>query len=485
MKKLIKQLASESAIYGLSGILTKLINVFLVPLYTRILLPADYGVLNLVNTTFYFVSIFVIFALDNSVARWFYDSDNEIEKKKPVASWFWFQSSVACLVCLIFIASSSPLSKLIINKDLPPLMIIPAISIITSVLPTIIWNWLRLQRRPWLTVGLSSANILLTIALNVLFTLVLRMGVKGILLASLVSNGVYSVVAVILMKDWLSFKYFSPAVLRDMLRYALPLLPTSLAFWVLNSSSAYVLNAFWTKDEVGLFSIGSSIASAVSMIIGAFQMAWGPFAFSIMNKPEAKGVYATVLTLYTVVASLAALTVALFSKEVLILLTTVKYYPAFLVSGILAFNAIVYGYAYIGSIGSSIAKRTSPVAIAILIGSAVTIVCYFLLIPRWGKEGAAVSTLVGYIFIPVYVFYRSQQLWPVPYRFTPTVIILVVGFGIFILNSLLPVFSPGYSILIKSLLLAAFVFVVFVTLYTNYRKEFNGLLQAKKFKFQL
>ena len=484
MKKLIRQLASESAIYGLSGILTKLINVFLVPLYTRILLPSDYGVLNLINTTFYFVGIFVVFALDNSVARWFFDNEDEKERKKPVASWFWFQFAVAVFVAIIFILLSSPLSKLIVNKDLSQLFIIPSITIISSILPTIIWNWLRLQRKPWLTVGLSTASILLTITLNVVFTIVLKMGIKGILLAALVSNSVYSLVAIALMKDWLNWKYFSLDVLKKMLIYALPLLPTSLAFWILNSSSAYFLNAYWTKDEVGLYSIGSSIASAVSIVIGAFQMAWGPFAFSIMNKPEAKRVYSTVLTLYTLVATFTALTVALFSKEVLLIFTTSKYYPAYLVSGILSFNAIIYGFAYVGSIGSSIAKKTSPVAIAVLLGSVLTVVSYFLLVPHLGKEGAAISTLIGYTIIPIYVFYRSQKLWQIPYKFFPAIIILCAALGLFILNSVLPVYSMGYAIFIKLVLLFSFLVVALVTVYFNYKKEFNNLLQTRRFKFQ-
>jgi len=98
MKKLIKQLAGESIVYGLSGIINKFISVFLVPLYTRILLPSDYGVLNLVNTTFYFVAIFVVFALDNSAARWFYDSDNTEERKKPIATWFWVQLIISVFI---------------------------------------------------------------------------------------------------------------------------------------------------------------------------------------------------------------------------------------------------------------------------------------------------------------------------------------------------------------------------------------------------
>jgi|KBSSwiStaDraftv2_1062776.scaffolds.fasta_scaffold10514_4 O-antigen/teichoic acid export membrane protein len=482
MKKLIKQLAGESIVYGLSGIINKFISVFLVPLYTRILLPSDYGVLNLVNTTFYFVAIFVVFALDNSAARWFYDSDNTEERKKPIATWFWVQLIISVFICLLFIGLSTPLSKLILGKNLPLLLIIPSVTIVSSVLPTIVWNWLRLRRKVWLTVTLSTSSAILTIGLNVLFTIVLKQGIKGILLATLISNSIYSVAASLLMWRWLSPKFFSVEVLKGMLRFALPLLPTALAFWILNSSASFFIKYYHSNEEVGLFSIASSIASSVAMLVGAFQMAWGPFAFSIMNKPEAKSVYSAVLTLYSIVALTAALAVALFAKEILFLLTTPKYYPAYLVSGILAFNATIYGYAYIGGIGSSVVKKTSPIAFAIMIGSIVCIVLYFILIPIIGKEGAALSTLTGYLIIPIYVFYRSQQLWHIPYKFMPTVILLCSAFALFIVNNSLPEYSISYSIVSKLILLLIFLSVCAIVVYYNYKTGIDSYLQKKYFK---
>ena len=484
MKKLIKQLAGESIVYGLSGIINRFISVFLVPLYTRILLPSDYGVLNLVNTTFYFVSIFVVFALDNSAARWFYDTDNTEERKKPIATWFWVQLTISVFICFLFMGLSSPLSKLILGKNLPLLLIIPSVTVVSSVLPTIVWNWLRLRRKVWLTVILSTGAAILTIGLNILFTIVLRQGIKGILLATLISNGIYSVVAASLMAKWLSLKYFSFTVLKGMLRFALPLLPTALAFWTLNSSASFFIKYYHGIGEVGLFSIASSVASAVAMFVGAFQMAWGPFAFSIMNKPEAKSVYSAVLTLYSIVALTAALTVALFAKEILFLFTTPKYYPAYLVSGILAFNAIIYGYAYIGGIGSSVAKKTSPIAFGIMIGSVICILLYFILIPILGKEGAALSTLTGYLVIPVYVFYRSQQLWHIPYRFMPTIILLFSAFALFIINNNLPEYSISYSIISKLILLIIFLSVCSIVIYYNYKEVISSYLQKKYLKLR-
>ncbi|MBK9483526.1 MAG: hypothetical protein IPO02_16455 [Bacteroidetes bacterium] len=91
MKYLLKQLAGESLIYGISSMLSRFSGIFLVPLYTRLLLPADYGALSLVNSTFYFIIVLAVFALDSAAARWYYDTEDINERKKTIASWFWFQ----------------------------------------------------------------------------------------------------------------------------------------------------------------------------------------------------------------------------------------------------------------------------------------------------------------------------------------------------------------------------------------------------------
>jgi O-antigen/teichoic acid export membrane protein len=480
MIKLVRQLAGESVIYGLSGIISRFISLFLVPLYTRILLPSDYGILGLVNTTFFFVGIFVVFALDNSAARWYYDSEDEHERKKTFASWFWFQLSVSILVSAIVILLSSPLSQLILKERLPQLLIIPAITLLANILPAMIWNWLRLQRKAWATVIFNLSNAILTILFNIYFTLILRLGVQGILLAALCSNSLSSLYALWVMKGWIKYAHFSLKRLREMLKYATPLIPTSLAFWVLSSSAVYALQIFRSPAEIGLFQIGSSIAGGVALIVGAFQMAWGPFAFSILNKPEAKDTYSAVLTIYTLVTCSLALLVALFAKEILMVLTTSQYFEAATVAGILAFHAILSGFTYISSIGISIVKKTSPMAVAVMMAALITPVFYFFLIPLLGKEGAALSNLIGYIIVPVILFYKSQKLYKIPYRFPLVFLLFISSIAIYLIYFFLPVYSFQTQLLVKIVLVICYMAISILLLFFYYPERFKSLLLKYK-----
>src|SRR5688572_22712186 len=99
----LKSLAKDSVIYGISGIVSKMIAVLLVPLYTRIFTPSDYGVINIINTTFLLVGMLAACSLDNSAGRWYYDTQDEVDRKRTFASWFWFQFAVSGGLALMLI----------------------------------------------------------------------------------------------------------------------------------------------------------------------------------------------------------------------------------------------------------------------------------------------------------------------------------------------------------------------------------------------
>ena len=179
------------------------------------------------------------------------------------------------------------------------------------------------------------------------------------------------------------------------------------------SSLAYFKN----NAEVGLFGIGASLAAGMSLFTGAFQQAWGPFAFSIVNDENAKQVYANVFLLYSYLMGFLAANLMLFAPEVLQLLTAPAYHDSAWVAGILAYNLVLIGFTYIASIGISIAKVTAPYGYAMLFATMLTIILDILLIPKFGKEGSAIATVVAQLLVPAYLFYRGHKIYPIPYKF--------------------------------------------------------------------
>ena len=463
MLKHLKQLAGDSLIYGLSGIVSKMIGIFLVPIYTRLFLPQDYGIINLINTTFFLISILIVCGLDNSFARWFYDSKEETDHKKSFASYIWFQLLIAIAVSGAIIIASPWLSTFFFKEAGRPIyFILPALSLITNILPVVLINWYRVHRRPIATVIFSIAQTLTTIGLTILFVIVLHWHITGVFAALTLSSAIFSVVVIFQLKAWLSFTYFNKERLQVMLRFALPLIPAAISYWLLNNTDSYFI-AYFTKStaEVGLFGIGAMLASVLSLFIGAFQQAWGPFAFSIIESPDAKRVYAKVFLLYGYIMGLLAALLMLFAPEALIIFTTAKYYGSAWVGGILGYNLLLIGFSYIAVIGISIKKSTAPYGMAMLYATFITVLLNVILIPKYGKEGSALATVIAQMFVPAYLFYKGQKVYPIPYKFAKVIIVIITLLSVVVGIRLIRFDSLPTQIYIKTFVAALLTSAMF------------------------
>ena len=463
MLKQLKQLGSDSLIYGLSGIITRMIGIFLIPIYTRLFVPKDYGVINLINTTFFLMSLLVICALDTAAGRWFYDSKEEEDHKKTFGTWIWFQFILSVTIAVLVIIFSPYLVNTFLKEEGKPVyFILPAVTLVTNMLPGIISNWFRLHRRPVATVVFSVSQTIVTIGLSVLFVIILRWHITGVFAALTISSSIFSLVALQQMHGWLNFKYFSKDRLKVMLKYASPFIPAAIAYWLLNSTDSYFLAFFKDKAEVGLFAIGASLAAGMALFTGAFQQAWAPFAFSIMNDENAKQVYANVFLLFGYAMGLLAALLMLFAPEVLMLLTAPAYYASAWVAGILGYNLVLIGFTYIASIGISIAKVTAPYGYAMLFATILTIILDIILIPKYGKEGSAVATVAAQLLVPGILFYKGHKVYPIPYKYAEVLIAMSGMALVVIIVRFISFNSLGFQIAAKvltSLLLLTFAIV--------------------------
>jgi O-antigen/teichoic acid export membrane protein len=326
-----------------------------------------------------------------------------------------------------------------------------------TVLSKVAMSWLRMQRRPWATTFYSLGTSLVTIGSTLVFVVALRWGLKGIFVGQLISYAVATIAGGILLKSWISPTFVDLKRLREMLRFSLPLIPGGLAYWVVSFADRYFVEAYTNTSEVGLYSVGSAIAAVVALVTGAFQMAWGPFAFSIHTQPTARRTYADAFLVYLWLGVGLSTGASLFAPEALRVLTTSQYSGAASVVGMLALSYVMIGLTYVAATGPAIAKRTGPTGVAMAGAAILNIVLNFAFVPTYGKLGSAVATLISQTVTPAYLFYRSQQIYPIPYRFGTGAVIVVVGIGVMALGAQLVVNSLWLGIVLKLALMLAFV----------------------------
>nr|MBK9652768.1 oligosaccharide flippase family protein [Bacteroidota bacterium] len=477
----IKQLLSDSVVYGLTGMLNRFITMFFVPVYSRILMPADYGVMNLINIIFMAVTIIVVCGFDGATMRWYYDEKEEQKQNACFASWFWFQLMSVLLLSVVVYFCIPVFTNLVFDTDVRILFLIQIANLFFSILPLILQIYFRAKRNPKQYLRVALSNTVMSIGFTILFLVVLRMGIKGVFIATLISNVIISIYAIYRLRDVIKWQNLNSILTKKMLRYSLPLIPTSISYWVLNGSANFFVKHYSGISEAGLYAIGMQLGAAVALVTSAFQMAWSAFAFDIKDSPTAKNTYALVLTLYMIISTFMALGVSLFSREVLVILTTPPYYDAYSIGCIYAFHAISIGLAYIAFTGISIMKTTSPYARAVFISSILSLILYYMFTPLFGKVGAGFATLIGYTLIPIIVFYESQKAYPIQFNFKLAIFLFV--FAALLASSI--IFLKEITVLnvcIKITLISIYGYTCYMLLKKYNQPEMEKVMQAIKSK---
>jgi O-antigen/teichoic acid export membrane protein len=464
VSKQLKRLGKDSLFYGLGSALQRFIGFFLFPIYTRVLAQADFGAQDLVSTAITITSTFLVLGLDSGTARHYYDAETSADRKQILSTWLWFELFISIPVCILLIVFAQPICALIFNDStLAPFFRLGMATLPFTLLAGVTSLTLRLTFQSKKFSIISTAGVLVQALAAIYLVAILRMGVAGVFLANMIANVFRAGLGVGFTRKHFRL-IFSKSWLQPMLAFGLPLVPASLSLWILNYSNRYFLVRLATLSDVGLLAVGIRISSIVTFVISAFQIAWGPFAYSLIKDERlAKGTYSKVLTYFLLISSLATVSLAIFAREAVLVLATPAYEPSASLVPWLCYGSIAWGAVYIVGIGSGIARKSYHTTIATVLAALVNTGLNFLLIPRWGITGAAASTMLGYLMALIYRYYVGQHYFPVNYEFRRVFMLVgmatvTIAAGVFI-DRAVPSWSleillykiPLYAIFVASL----------------------------------
>ncbi len=462
MREKFRQLGKESLIYGVSGMLQKFIAVLLVPLYWNVFSESDMGQVALVVSVITLASAFAVLGMDSAAATWFWQSEVEEDRKMTMATWFWCQMAVSLLLGGLLALFAPQISILISGDETPaPLLRLAAVTLPLTVAGTVLTNYFRLRRRAVPTLWFVAGTSLLLVVLNLLFILCLHWGMAGFFLAQITAGVCSTIAALWLLRHTIHPRLARLPRLREMLRFALPLVPAALALWVMALSDRLFLKNFFDFSEVGLYDAGARLATAVAIVTGAFTTAWGPFALSMQRQADAPALYARALLVYLALGGAMVTAVALFTPEALQVLAKPSYAGAAPVVGILTLGILANGLASIASTGLALAKKSAPVAGAVFIAAGVSVALNFILIPWLGIIGAAWASGVSWIVYAAWIFLRAQRIHPLPYDLSRSLLIGAMLVGIVLLAPQLHAGTQLMEVLLKLVVGLAFVLVLF------------------------
>ena len=413
----LKRLGKHSVIYGLGGLVSRILAVILLPLYTRYLSPSDYGKVETLIALTTVVGIALSAGIGSAFFRFYFDSPEPAARRRVLRTSFWFIMGMATLGLVVGVALASDISQLLFgtSKD-AELVAASFVGLWAGMNWTQLTNLFRVEERSAAFVSASIANILVTVGATLILVVALDKGPIGVIVGNFTGTLAVYAVLVLYRREQLGLE-FDRDLLRRMNTFGLPLVPSALFLWVTNFSDRIFLVKLADVHEVGLYSVGVRIASALVLLLTAFRLAWPAFAYSIDDDAAARRTYAYVLTYLVVVTTWVATGLALLSPWIVRWITSKPdYESASRVVGPLAFSTVAFAGYMVVAIGVGRSRRTQFNWVVTGAAAMVNIVLNLILIPPYGMMGAAIATIAAYTTMFLGMAWWSQRIYPVAYQ---------------------------------------------------------------------
>lgn len=424
----VGKLGRQTLIYGLAFVLGRAASFLMLPVYTRYLTPADYGVLQLVQMTVEVAGILLAAGTSNGVLRFYFKAEGPENKRRVFASAFYLLQAFNALTAGALALGAGPISEWVLDGPKSvPLVYIAAGSVLFEAWSLIPLLLVQAKQQATLFTVASAARLTLQIGLNLLFLVVLERGVAGVLTSTLLTN---LIIGGALSTWMLRQTGFAPArdAMADLLRFGIPYRFTAMGTFVLTFGDRYFLKAYQGLSVTGLYALAYQFGFLLMWSATLpFLRAWNPQRFELAKAPPAErdARYNEGLRYFSLLIVTIAAGIGVFVRPVLVLMADPAYHDAALVVPLIVAAYLVQSWTDVVELGIQISERTRYAAYATWFSVLAILALYSLLIPRFGAFGAALATLVSFTlrFFAFYLF--SQKLWPVRYRWGPTLLLLV------------------------------------------------------------
>lgn len=464
----IKRLGTETAIYGISTILGRFLNFLLVPLYTNVLTPHEYGIATYVFSLIAFMNIVYGYGMESAYFR--YTASGEIGTGKQHFSTPFIALFVSSSLFSLFLLLTAENIATVI--ELPPhsssIIHYASWILFFDTLVLIPFASLRLHHKAGFFAFVKFLNILITVTSNIVLLVIYRMGLEGIFLSNLIASGITLFILLPTIEREFSTD-FSSELLRALLKFGLPVVPAGLAAIVIQVVDRPILRMLTDDPTVGIYQANYRLGIFMMLIVQMFEYAWRPFFLSNAKEPNAKDMFSRILTYFVLLMTTAFLLLSLFLPDIVKITVFGKhiihpdYWPALGIVPIILLGYMLLGIYNNVVAGVYIEKKTQYLPIVTFIGAGINIAANFLLIPSLHVYGAALATLLSYCAMAVVMYTLSQRVYPVPYEWKRLLKIAAAGAvvaGVY--------FTLGVNhLLLKTALFALFCLSMFAMKFFN------------------
>ncbi|MCX6162961.1 MAG: oligosaccharide flippase family protein [Ignavibacteriae bacterium] len=419
----LKRLSKDTMIYGTSTIIGRFLNFLFVPIYTNLFLPGEFGIVANIYAYIAILNVFLSVGLESGYFK--FASTLEVGSEKENFSHpflgIFLNSFLLSGVLFVFAGDFTYLFQ--IDPSQAGLLRWTALILFFDAISLVPFAYLRLQHKPMKFAVIRIANIVLNVAFNLLFILVLRKGIEYVFISNVIASGVtFLLLTPIVFRN---FKIsFNKKLWSELLRFSLPYIPAGISSNIIQVVNRPILTALTNDTTVGIFQANYRLGIFMMLFVSMFEFAWRPFFLQNAKEPNAKEIFAKVMTAFVVLMSLVFLILTYFIDDIVSIklpgkghLLGMAYWSGLVIVPVILLAYFFYGIYINLMAGIYIEKKTKYLPYITGGAAVINVAANFLLIPQMNMMGSAIATLLSYIVMAGGIYYWAQKYYYIKYEF--------------------------------------------------------------------
>jgi O-antigen/teichoic acid export membrane protein len=465
-----RRVGRGAMIYGLGIVMRRAATLIMLPVYTRLLTPTDYGLLQMLGMTVDVATILMSAGMTAGVMRFYYKAETEQGRREVIVTATALVLSLNLFGALLLAAGAGQIHQHVLGGvGSRNLVYLAAANFVLGQLLTLPMLFMQVQGRASLFSTTSVTQLMVQLTLNIVLLVVFKLGPLGILLSTFTTHILVGGSATIWMLRKVGTKG-SRSALWDLRRFGVPYQIATVATFVLQFGDRFFLEAHRGLAAVGLYAFAYQFGFLVDQLAtGPFMRAWEPRRFSMAraSREAREAADNEVLHALTIAVVSLGLAVSLFVRPALRIIADPEYFTAANLVPIIIAAFVFQAWTGVVQFGIDAAERTRFTTVVMWVSAAVILALYALLIPPFGAYGAAVATVSSFALRGVLMRYFSNRVWPQRYDWAPQFRIMAVAVAAVVIAWATPLHGLVAEMAIGVVLFAAYGVVIWNSAMSN------------------
>jgi len=421
MPSSLRKLTFNSLIYSTGFVIARLATFLLLPFYTNIFSPDQYGVISLAYAFMGFMGIILHYGLDAALMKYYVPADS-VNRRRFVTTTIISYLITSGIFFLIIWLSSPAIDTVILGINAPKYILYIGGILTLDVLWTVPMLLLRCEERPFSFLVFTLVNAVSGPGLILYFVLYRHQGMEGVFLGQLLASVFQFVLTLPLTFRRMNWSGISKTIWQKLMRFGLPFLPSGIFAMIMQMADQYILKYLTDLHTVGLYGAGYKLGMLMLLIVTGFNASWEPFFLQESDTPGRPKIYAKIGTaVFALLGFLWILMVLWVDRIVRIQIGAFTVYSSQYWSGVDIVPWVALGYVFYAVYllqfpGPFRTGQSKWIAISRGIGAGVNILLNLLFIPVWGAMGAAIATTVAFGIMAIYLYFVNKRIYPIPFE---------------------------------------------------------------------